>query len=182
MAQTKVSVQLGAKTIELPDSNLRFADEYLIDLNATQAAIRAGFSAKTASSAGSRLLKNVKVRAYIDYHMALIHRRCGVSAERIVRELACTAFVNPDDVINFASATVKGDAVDHDMRAIQSVKVKVIPTEDGEIVEREIRLNDKNRALELLGKREKMWIEKVESTNDTEITVVLDDQSADWAK
>ena len=44
----------------------RFCDEYLIDLNATQAAIRSGYSEKTAYSQGQRMLKNVEVKAYID--------------------------------------------------------------------------------------------------------------------
>ena len=53
----------------LNEKQKRFADEYLIDLNATQAAIRAGYSPRSAAEQASRLLKNVKVRAYIDERM-----------------------------------------------------------------------------------------------------------------
>lgn len=49
----------------LTDKQKRFCDEYLIDLNATQAAIRAGYSPKTAEQTASRLLRNVKVQEYI---------------------------------------------------------------------------------------------------------------------
>lgn len=51
----------------------RFADEYLIDLNITQAAVRAGYSEKTAYSIGQRLLKNVEVKSYIDEQLERIH-------------------------------------------------------------------------------------------------------------
>lgn len=49
----------------LTDKQKRFCEEYLIDLNATQAAIRAGYSPKTAEQTASRLLRNVKVQEYI---------------------------------------------------------------------------------------------------------------------
>lgn len=54
-----------AKTAKLTEKQQRFVEEYLIDLNATQAAIRAGYSAKTADQQGSRMLANVKVQQAI---------------------------------------------------------------------------------------------------------------------
>lgn len=51
----------------------RFADEYLIDLNLTQAAIRAGYSVRTAYSQGQRLMKNVEVKSYIEDELERIH-------------------------------------------------------------------------------------------------------------
>ncbi|MCQ5364731.1 terminase small subunit [Anoxybacillus salavatliensis] len=144
----------------LTEKQKRFADEYLIDLNATQAAIRAGYSSKTAGEQASRLLKNVKVRAYIDERMAELSRRTGVNQERILRELARIAFVNAPDLINMEDATIREDAAVDDMAAIASVRVKVIPTENGQGIEREIRLADKIRALDLLGKRFAMWTER----------------------
>ena len=53
------------KTKKLTDKQKRFCEEYLIDLNATQAATRAGYSAKTAYSMGQRMLKKVEVQEYI---------------------------------------------------------------------------------------------------------------------
>lgn len=144
----------------LTEKQKRFADEYLIDLNATQAAIRAGYSSKTAGEQASRLLKNAKVRAYIDERMAELSRRTGVNQERILRELARIAFVNAPDLINMEDATIREDAAVDDMAAIASVRVKVIPTENGQGIEREIRLADKIRALDLLGKRFAMWTER----------------------
>lgn len=144
----------------LNEKQKRFADEYLIDLNATQAAIRAGYSPRSAAEQASRLLKNAKVRAYIDERMAELSRRTGVNQERILRELARIAFVNAPDLINMADATVREDATVDDMAAIASVRVKIIPTENGQGIEREIRLADKIRALDLLGKRFAMWTER----------------------
>lgn len=144
----------------LNEKQKRFADEYLIDLNATQAAIRAGYSPRSAAEQASRLLKNAKVRAYIDERMAELSRRTGVNQERILRELVRIAFVNAPDLINMADATVREDATVDDMAAIASVRVKIIPTENGQGIEREIRLADKIRALDLLGKRFAMWTER----------------------
>lgn len=147
-----------------------FADEYLIDLNATQAAIRAGYSAKTATEQGSRLLSNVKVRAYIDGLMAEHSRRTGVNQERIIRELARIAFLDPTQLVNMDSAELLEDAEADDRAAIASVKVKTMSGET-EMIEREVRFADKIKALELLGKRFGMWVDKqqIDITGDVQI-------------
>jgi len=138
----------------------KFADEYLIDLNATQAAIRAGYSPKSAEQQGSVLLRNPKVRAYIDQRIAELSRRTGVTQERIIRELARIAFLDPTQLIDMDTAELLSDAAEDDRAAIASVKVKTIPTEAGTGVEREVRFADKIKALELLGKRFGMWLDR----------------------
>lgn len=140
----------------------RFVEEYLVDLNATQAAIRAGYSTKTANEIGNENLAKPSIRACIDQAMAERSRRTGINQDRVIRELARLAFVNPDDVMNLNRATVKEDASVEDLAAIQSVKVKLSSSENGEMVEREVRLNDKLKALELLGKHLGMFKDKVE--------------------
>lgn len=67
--------------MSLTEKQQRFANEHLIDLNATQAAIRAGYSSKSAEQQGSTLLRNPKVRAYIDERMAEHSKRTGVNQE-----------------------------------------------------------------------------------------------------
>jgi len=140
----------------------RFVEEYLVDLNATQAAIRAGYSSDSAAEQGSRMLRNVKVRACIDQAMAERSKRTGINQDRVLIELARLGFINAVDLINSDDATIKQNASRDDTAAILSVKVKVIPTEDGEIVEREVKMNDKIKALELLGKHLGMFKDKVE--------------------
>lgn len=132
----------------------RFVEEYLIDLNATQAAIRAGYSPDTAKEIGCENLTKPNIRAQIDKAMAERSKRTGVSADRVVMELAKIAFVNASDVINADDATLKDDAAPEDTAAIQSVKVKTFG-EDG--IEREIKMADKIKALDLLGKHMGMF-------------------------
>lgn len=139
----------------------RFIEEYLIDLNATQAAIRAGYSPDTAQQTGSENLSKPVIRAQIDRAMAERSKRTGVNAERVIQELAKIAFVNAAEVIDPKTATVKEDALPEDTAAIQSVKVKTFG-EDG--LEREIKMADKLKALELLGKHLGMFQNNVNVT------------------
>lgn len=118
----------------------RFIEEYLIDLNATQAAIRAGYSPDTAKSIGSENLTKPDIKAQIARAMAERSRRTGVNADRVIMELAKIAFVNANDVIDPKTATIKKGALPEDTAAIQSVKVKTFG-EDG--LEREIKMADK---------------------------------------
>lgn len=126
-----------------------FIEEYLVDLNATQAAIRAGYSPETAGAIGNENLKKPEIRARIDREMAKRSKRTGINQDRVIRELARIAFVNPANVINTKDATLKEDASEDDTAAVLSVKVKTFG-EDG--IEREIKMADKLKALELLGK------------------------------
>ena len=144
----------------------RFVDEYLIDLNGTQAAIRAGYSPNTAAEQSSRLLTNVNISNAIGRALAARSVRTGINQDRIVTELAKIAFVNSVDVINMDDADISGSAQREDTAAIASVKVKRIPTEDGDIVEREVKTYDKIKALELLGKHLGMFTDKIDISTD----------------
>lgn len=152
----------------------RFVKEYLIDLNATQAAIRAGYSPKTANEQGARLLANVSVQEAIAKAMAERSKRTGISQDRVVQELARIAFVNPQNVINPKDASVKADATEDDLACIQSVKVKTMDGAKGKSVEREVRLNDKMKALELLGKHLGMFKDKLEVDADMDLNITID--------
>ena len=141
----------------------RFCQEYLIDLNATQAYLRTGYKPQkdeSAAESASRLLRTVKVRARIDELMAERSKRTGVTADRVVRELARIGFVNATDVINMADATVKTDAEADDVAAIASVKVKET-FGDYPSIEREVKLYDKLKALEMLGRHLGMFQDNV---------------------
>ena len=155
-----------------------FVEEYLIDLNATQAAIRAGYSTKTAKEIGCENLTKPNIKTSIDKALAERSRRTGVNADRVIQELAKLAFVNPTDVMNMDEATVRGDANRDDTAAISSVKVKTIPTEDGNITEREVRTYDKIKALELLGKHIGMFTDKFRIEGAIPV-VIQDDMDED---
>jgi phage terminase small subunit len=141
----------------------RFVEEYLIDLNATQAAIRAGYAPQSADVEGARQLRNASVRARIDIALAERSKRTGVNADIVIQELAKIARVNPIDVINPDTGEIKAGSTD-DMAAIASVKVKVTPMKNGTAVEREVKMADKLKALELLGKHLGMFVERKELT------------------
>lgn len=151
----------------MTEKQIRFCDEYMIDLNATQAAIRAGYSARSAGTNGPRLLGNAGVRARIDEAMAEQSRRTGVTAERVVRELARLAFVNAPDVIDMRTARLREDATEDDRATIASIKVKT----GDQFTEREIRMCDKVKALELLGRHLGMFTDNVKLTDDRPIVV-----------
>ena len=91
----------------LNERQARFVAEYLLDLNATQAAIRAGYSAATASQIGARLLANVKVAAAIAEAQAARSRRTEVTADRVVLELARVAFGDPRRVMSWGPGGVR---------------------------------------------------------------------------
>lgn len=153
----------------------RFVEEYLIDLNATQAAIRAGYSPETAYSIGSENLKKPEIRACIEKAMAERSKRTGINQDRIIIELAKIGLLNPKDLVDFDEATVKEEAAEEDLAAIASVRVKRFPTKDGEGIEREIKMHDKTKALELLGRHFGMFKDKVEVSGLEEEKKKLDD-------
>ncbi|MFY0682604.1 MAG: terminase small subunit [Thalassovita sp.] len=76
----------------LNEKQKRFAQEYITDLNATQAAIRAGYSEKTAYSAGQRLLKKVEVQSSIQKAQAKRSKRTEITQDRVLQELARIGF------------------------------------------------------------------------------------------
>ena len=145
----------------------RFCEEYLIDLNATQAAIRAGYSVESAGSIGSENLTKPEIRARIDTAMAERSKRTGINADRVLRELGRIAFLNPTKVIDFQTAEVLSDASEDDLAVISGMKVKYVPHKDfdengdpiiEQAIEREVKLCDKLKALEMCGRHLGMFI------------------------
>ncbi|WP_395976221.1 terminase small subunit [Christensenella sp. MSJ-20] len=121
----------------------RFCDEYLIDCNATQAAIRAGYSPKTAQAIGSENLKKPVVKKYIDEHLEISHNDAVMSAEEVLMRLTEIAR-------------------DKKERAGNTLK-----------------------ALELLGKRHKLFVDRVEQElngGDVPVVIKFEGPLDDWSK
>lgn len=156
---------------QLSEQRQRFVEEYLIDLNGTQAAIRAGYSVKTAQEQSSRLLSNVMVQEAISKAMAARSRRTGVNQDRVVLELAKLAFVKMTDVVD-SNGRIREDATDDDLSCIESIKFKESDNEFGGSVEREVKIGSKLKALELLGKHLGMWNDKLD-VNVTQPIVIM---------
>lgn len=133
---------------QVPDRQMLFASEYILDFNGTQAAIRAGYSEKTAAEQASRLLRNVKVRSEIE---RLLEDPIGKRNEirvRVLKELEQIAFDPGEIDINY--------------------------NKEGEIVS--VSRRDKLKACELLGKTAAMFIEKTEVTGYLETSSLTPEQ------
>lgn len=164
---------------KLTDRDALFADEYMIDLDAKNAAIRAGYSPKTAAKASEWIRPDnpvkPKLRAEIDKRLAERSRRTGVTADRVLMELAKIAFANMGDIVNLETGKYLADAKAADIAAISSVRIKETPS----TTEREIRLADRNKALELLGKHLGMFADNLNISGA--VPVIADDIREDAA-
>jgi phage terminase small subunit len=178
------------KKRELTNKQKVFVDEYLKDLNATQAAIRAGYTTRTAQEAGYKLSHKSSVSEAIARAMAERSKRTGICQDRVLEELARVAFCNPSDFLDLRTAEVKDTAGEDDLKVIAGVKVKYIPHKDFDeegnpifetAIEREVKLCDKLKALDMLCKHLGMYEkdngdddEENEGTGVVEIPQVMD--------
>ena len=153
----------------------RFVEEYLIDLNATQAAIRAGYSPATAKEIGCENLTKPNISEAIAKAMAERSRRTGVNQDRVLQELAKIAFAKITDAVDPKTATVREDASEDDLACIQSIKIK--PNEFG--TEREIKMYDKRSALVDLGKHLGLFNSDKEQEKPIQITFVKASEKQD---
>jgi len=162
----------------------RFVAEYLIDLNATRAATRAGYSARTAYSAGQRLLKDVDVAAAIQKAMDKRAVRTEITADRVLQEFAKIGF---SDVRRIFTQTGQlqppTDLDDETAAAVQSVEVvtrRVPGGEDGETEHvHKIKLADKIGALTQIGRHLGMFTDKSEVDLKGGFNVTIDRGDAD---
>jgi phage terminase small subunit len=164
----------------------RFVDEYLIDLNATQAATRAGYSAKTAASQGERLLRNVEISAAVAEGQKRLAEKAEISAERVIAELAKIGFANMQDYMRVGP---DGDPVldfsklSRD-QAAALVECTVEDFKDGrgedarDVRRVKFRLADKRAALVDLGKHLGLFKERVELTGANGGAIETKDVSA----
>ena len=169
----------------MTDAQKRFCDEYLIDLNATRAYKVAYPNCKkdeTASQAGSRLLRNVKVQEYIAEKMKEREKRTEITQDMIIKELAKIALFNIKDIYNENGTLKKVTELDDDTaKAISGVKIQQkagamkislskkhdeVPIEHIPEQTVEFKTNDKTKALELLGKHLGMFKENINLNQD----------------
>jgi len=137
---------------KLTPKRLRFCQEYPLDLNGTQAAIRAGYSAKTAASIAEALLRNIEIQQKIAEIQAERAERVKVDADRVVSELAAIAFCDITEAFRseegklvLKDPATLPDSVRRAIASIAPVQIK------GEIYYK-ISLHNKLAALESLGK------------------------------
>jgi phage terminase small subunit len=159
---------------ELNDRQRRFIEEYLIDLNGKQAAIRAGYSEKTANEQASRLLANVNIQEHLQKAMKEREKRTQITQDRVLQELAKLAFA---DIKDFLSFRTEKTVTEHDKETGEPVieyahivELKDSDMVDGSLIsevqlkngELKFKLHDKVKALEMCGRHLGMFKDKAE--------------------
>lgn len=149
----------------------RFCDEYLTDLNATQAAVRAGYSKKTAYSIGEENLRKPEIKEYIEKRMA---------------EKESQLIANQDEVMRYLTAVMRREKKDSVVVTLNSEKTSYVPDENGtmrkqtvkqeipRIIEIPAPLRDANKAAELLGKAYGIYTDRVDVDADMDLNITID--------
>lgn len=131
----------------------RFCKEYVIDLNGTQAAIRAGYSENTANEQAARLLADVSIQNYVKRLQNKISERLEITADMVVQELAKIGFANTHDFVTDGNSIVDISKLERvKVASVSGVKVTEIESEFGSKKITELKFHDKVSALEKLGK------------------------------
>ena len=146
------------------DKQERFVDEYLVDLNATKAAERAGYSKKTAYSQGQRLLKNVEIQKAIQDAQKKLSERTQITQERVLQEYAKIAFFDPKKIFNDDGTLKQIGELDDDVAAVIGGIDVVVNQSDKDEPEytKKIKLIDKKGALDSIARHLGMFKDKVE--------------------
>lgn len=133
----------------------RFCDEYLIDLNATQAAIRAGYSKKTAYSIGVENLKKPEIEKYIAERMAEKESQLIASQDEVLKYLTSVLRGNTQSEVIVVEGCGEGFS--------EARAMKKAPDE-----------KERLKAAELLGKRYGLYTDKINETVDMELNITVD--------
>lgn len=154
----------------LNEKQKRFVSEYIIDLNAKQAAIRAGYSPKGAEPQASRLLSNAKIQVEIAKAMEDRGKRTGITQDRVLAELSAIAFAKATDYVEVdddGSVKIKPTAelTEEQKKAIASIK------EGANGIE--IKLTDKTKVLEMLSRHLGLFNDKLNV--NVEAIEIIDD-------
>lgn len=174
---------------KLNNRQMKFCDEYLVDLNATQAAIRAGYTAKYANTNAFKLLQNTAIKDYIQQRQQDRSERTEITQDFVIKELMAIASVNATDyarvVEKNATALIDGvemQLFDANGNPVKYRTVEPLLTEELTDVQKkalavikkgrdgfEIKPYDKLKVLELLGRHLGMWDKKTEKDNEEQI-------------
>jgi phage terminase small subunit len=134
---------------KLNDRQRAFADYYIESLNAFESAIKAGYSENYAKSRSYELLENVGIKAYIDERM---------------KEIESNRIAKAEEVLAFLSASLRGEILE-EVVSTETIDGMIKPV----ILKKQISIKDRLKAAELLGKRYRMWTDKVEANIQQQI-------------
>ncbi|WP_288940398.1 terminase small subunit [uncultured Streptococcus sp.] len=134
----------------------RFADEYIISANATQAAIKAGYSQKYANTNASKLLQNTTIKSYIDERLA---------------DLQSKKVADQQEVLEYLTSVMRGKETEQTIIGVGDF--------GQELTDIEVSAKDRIKAAELLGKRYRMWTDKQEVEVQGTVVFANEDDIAD---
>lgn len=149
----------------------RFCDEYLIDLNATQAAIRAGYSEKTAKQIGQENLTKPDIRKYIDERMAEKQKELIADQDEVMRYLTAVMRRQKTDSV---VVTLSEEQSTYVPDANGTMRKQTMKKEVPRIVEIPAQLRDANKAAELLGRAYGLYTDRIETDVDMELNINID--------
>lgn len=148
-----------AKKVKLTPKEAKFVDEYMLDLNATGAARRAGYSEKIASVVGFRLLRKDKIQDALTAARQALLKKTGVTPERIIRERARLAFADIGECFDENGNLLPIHEIPEDTRrALSGIEIEDLYAGAGNDrvqigYTKKVKTWDKNRALEALEKQ-----------------------------
>lgn len=148
----------------------QFVEEYLIDKNATQAAIRAGYSAKTAGQIGDENLKKPEIAKAVEEGLARLAEEAGVTQERIVEEFCRMGFYDPADLVR--QPVTKPADIANLPENVRRAIVGWSWDRQGNFV---LKLADKASSLANLGRHLGMFTDKVEHSGSMSLTIAPED-------
>lgn len=134
----------------------RFADEYIISGNATDAAVKAGYSKKYANTNASKLLQNTTIKSYIDERLA---------------DLQSKKVASQQEVLEYLTSVMRGEETEQTVIGVGDL--------GQELTDIEVSAKDRIKAAELLGKRYRMWTDKVEAEVQGTVVFANEDDIAD---
>lgn len=140
---------------KLTPKQQRFVEEYVKDCNATQAAIRAGYSEKTAQSIGAENLSKPMIKAYIDEHLEEVRNQC---------------IADTQEILGYLTSVMRGESKSS-VLAVEGVGGGV---SEARILDKPPDEKERIKAAELLGKRHGIWTERKEVVGDLELNINLD--------
>lgn len=155
----------------------RFVAEYLVDLNATAAAKRAGYSEKTACEQAARLLANVKVQTAVQEAKQARQKRTEITQDMVLRETAKLAFFDIRKMFDKDGKPLDISKLDDDTAAaLVGLDVHDVADNDGNYVGfvKKYKMADKLKALELLGKHVGAFDPKPDAVEDKEVRIIID--------
>ena len=151
----------------LTEKQKRVCDEYLVDLNGTQAAIRAGYSEKTAKQIAQQNLTKLDIQEYIKKRMAEKEDALIAKQDEVLQTLTRVLRRQEMD-------TVVVTCKERSSRYDENGKKVIVEKEAPRVVQIPTRVNDLNKAAELLGRRYGLYTEKIETDVDMELNINID--------